>query len=43
MNRLLARLRALIAYAGQCNRCGTWFDDWNGGTCDSCKDLPNAF
>ncbi|MFK0288341.1 hypothetical protein ACIQVL_48895 [Streptomyces sp. NPDC090499] len=48
MKRSLARLRAYIAHAGQCsasgqcNRCGGIFPDWNGGTCDACKNLPNA-
>ncbi|MFH8797566.1 hypothetical protein [Streptomyces sp. NPDC017941] len=22
--------------SGQCNRCGMWFEDWNGGICDAC-------
>ncbi|MFJ9810730.1 hypothetical protein ACIRTB_21135 [Streptomyces sp. NPDC101158] len=25
------------AGGGQCQNCGTWFDDWNGGTCDACR------
>lgn len=27
------------AYSGQCSRCGGWFDNWPGGTCDACKSL----
>ncbi|MDV9189779.1 hypothetical protein R6L23_16410 [Streptomyces sp. SR27] len=22
--------------AGQCSRCGGWFEGWNGGVCDAC-------
>ncbi|MFD9249485.1 hypothetical protein [Streptomyces bottropensis] len=37
MKRSLARLRALIAHAGQCSICQGWFDDWPGGICSACQ------
>ncbi|MFL4910900.1 hypothetical protein ACJ6WF_49385 [Streptomyces sp. MMS24-I2-30] len=24
--------------AGQCSKCGDWYDDWNGGVCDFCSN-----
>ncbi|MFF7476653.1 hypothetical protein [Streptomyces sp. NPDC008092] len=42
MTNLIARLRARLPASGQCNRCGGVFPDWNGGTCDACKTLPEA-
>jgi hypothetical protein len=35
--RLAALWRHLTANGGgQCNGCGQWFPDWNGGTCAAC-------
>ena len=38
MKKSLARLRALIAYTGQCSQCGGVFDDWDGGVFDACRN-----
>ncbi|MET9957112.1 hypothetical protein ABZ135_36930 [Streptomyces sp. NPDC006339] len=27
----------VAAASGQCQHCGAWFEDWNGGTCDACR------
>ena len=37
MKARLARLRALIAHAGQCAQCGAWFENWDGGICSACQ------
>ncbi|MEU7338689.1 hypothetical protein [Streptomyces sp. NPDC007074] len=29
----------VVANSGQCSQCGGTFDNWNGGTCDACKNL----
>lgn len=41
MTAIRAALRALLSASGQCNRCGGIFPDWDGGTCDACRNLPN--
>lgn len=41
MRNLLARLRARLAYGGQCSVCQQWFDDWNGGVCQACQAAGN--
>ena len=48
MKTLIARLRARTTHpgqctaSGQCSNCGGVFPDWNGGTCDACKNTNHS-
>lgn len=36
MKQLITRL--ILRASGQCSICAGWFDDWNGGICDACRN-----
>ena len=40
MNRLARLLHHVLSASGQCNVCSGWFDDWPGGTCAACQNIP---